>query len=503
MQSFFEWSRSQVEPDNRWLILGKGPSFALRARHDLGAYRLLGLNHVVREQPVSIAHMIDADVVDTCGEALVRNAGVLVMPWYPHQHNLPGGRTLAELAAESSVLRYLAAEGRLLWYDLSTASVRHGSGPVVEATYFSAEAALNLLVLAGVRLVRTLGVDGGSTYSEDFGDLRGKTLLANGRLNFDLQFENFARTILRTGVDFAPLNLPSPVRIYVPSTPGDTLPIAVLRHSIRRRASLTAEVLPLPAGGGVEVVNEGQALVLAPGTQCLADLRGLWTHEVGREEIVVPADALGPSSPVRLALVDREAAPKIGALARLIHTGAPAHTLRAALSAPVRCGLSASWSPSGEYQQGRTRFLWYGNDWRQPWISRWHPFGHIWIGELLDGVAGGFIPADLVLDEVRRGHVRPSLWYQIEHRVLEPLLLPRRARRLDRGFHPPGAGGSRRGALVADALAVARAIGRQLERRAREYRARRRLHRTMADARLGASFRGTAVLGAADPVVPR
>jgi hypothetical protein len=43
---------------------------------------------------------------------------------------------------------------------------------------------------------------------------------------------------------------------------------------------------------------------------------------------------------------------------------------------------------------------------------------------------------DLVAEEIALGHVRPSLLYQIEHGLEEPLLLPRRARLLDRTFLP-------------------------------------------------------------------
>ena len=105
MRSFFEWYELADSPGNPWLILGKGPSFERRRQYELAGYRLLGLNHVVREEPVLLAHVIDADVVDACGDALVRNAGFVAMPWYPHQDQQPGPRTLAELAAASPTLR--------------------------------------------------------------------------------------------------------------------------------------------------------------------------------------------------------------------------------------------------------------------------------------------------------------------------------------------------------------------------------------------------------------
>ena len=84
MRHFFEWFSESLRPEEPWLILGKGPSFALRERYDLSGYHLLSLNHVVREQAVLVAHAIDLNVLEACGEVLESNAGFLVMPWYPH-----------------------------------------------------------------------------------------------------------------------------------------------------------------------------------------------------------------------------------------------------------------------------------------------------------------------------------------------------------------------------------------------------------------------------------
>ena len=73
MKSFFEWFETTKQDRKRpWLILGKGPSFAKRDQFDLKNFQLLSLNHAVREQPVAVAHMIDYDVVEACGESIDR-----------------------------------------------------------------------------------------------------------------------------------------------------------------------------------------------------------------------------------------------------------------------------------------------------------------------------------------------------------------------------------------------------------------------------------------------
>ena len=80
--------------------------------------------------------MIDYDVVVACGEAIENNARALVMPWIPHVQNRPGSRTLKELVQTDSSLARLDQQGRLLWYNLSTATqtrkVSSGSSSILQ-----------------------------------------------------------------------------------------------------------------------------------------------------------------------------------------------------------------------------------------------------------------------------------------------------------------------------------------------------------------------------------
>jgi hypothetical protein len=55
MREFLEWFRARTDLTRPWLILGKGPSFAKRSQFRLSEFLTLGLNHVCREQPVTIA----------------------------------------------------------------------------------------------------------------------------------------------------------------------------------------------------------------------------------------------------------------------------------------------------------------------------------------------------------------------------------------------------------------------------------------------------------------
>ena len=81
MLSFHAWAeKHQLDKEGRpWLILGKGPSFTKRGQYDLSQFRLFSINHVVREQKVDVAHVIDLDVVLNCPQAFLDNADILVM----------------------------------------------------------------------------------------------------------------------------------------------------------------------------------------------------------------------------------------------------------------------------------------------------------------------------------------------------------------------------------------------------------------------------------------
>jgi hypothetical protein len=432
VQSFFQWFAGTAGSSDAWLVLGKGPSYALRDRFDLSSFHLMSLNHAVREQPVLAAHMIDLDVVRDCSDTIEQNARVLVMPWYPHVHNAVGARPLEELAGEIPVLQRLRQEGRLLWYDLSTSPIRHGSAPVVEATYFSAEAALNLLAAAGVRRVRSLGIDGGSAYSPAFEDLRDKTLLANGRTSFDLQFEGFARTIARTGVDFSPLDRPAPARVLSAFTRDEALAVAVLHHSIRRRASLTVETMAIPDGSEASIEG-GQTVILPPRAQVLADLRSLWGESLPALDVLIAAGSESGSAP-GLAIAGPGLAKCLAELASAIRSGAAVDRL-ALTGVTLRPVISPEWSPAAIAASGaNATVLSYPADGSEPWLARDHPLGHLWVRDLLDAIAHNQIAPELVAEQVSLGYARPSLLYQVEHRIEEPLLLPRRARQLDRAF---------------------------------------------------------------------
>ena len=467
MRAFFEWfNASRINPTEPWLMLGKGPSFAKRVNYDLRAFHILSLNHAVREEKVRVAHIIDYQVVDDCSEAILNNAEVLAMPWRPHVHFVPSSDTLEELVAVNPTLRRMNEQGRLVWYNLSTAAEARDDSPVVCAEFFSAEAGLNLLALAGVGRVRSLGVDGGREYSPEFEDLKDKTLLSCGQDTFDKQFKGFALTIRTTGVDYAPLDIDSPMRVYVGATEAQRLPCKVLEHSIRRHASMTVKVVPLfqapmtiPQPGDeknrprtpfsfqrflIPALNnyQGRAIYLDSDMLVFEDIRRIWSLPLDKVELLTTPGTDSQSATLSVLVLNCAALDwDIEKIVASLNSGSLTYEqlMFERPATRIRASIGAQWNSIEHFEKGRTALLHYTRMDTQPWLSRQNRWNRLWMDVLFEAMDAGAITLDEIEAEAALGHVRPSLTYQARWRVSDGRKLKKKVRELDALFVPPHA----------------------------------------------------------------
>ena len=56
---------------------------------------------------------------------------------------------------------------------------------------------VSVLATLGVRVIRTLGIDGGTAYAPKFSDVEARTKFANRHTSFDLQWQGIAATVRR------------------------------------------------------------------------------------------------------------------------------------------------------------------------------------------------------------------------------------------------------------------------------------------------------------------
>jgi hypothetical protein len=466
MRSFFEWATENQVMDQPWLVLGKGPSFSKKDQfvHD---YKLLGLNHVARDQFVDVAHIIDLDVVDQLGEVLMEQCGIVVMPWIPHIKNRAGRQNLQQITAVNPILQALDRQQRLFYYNLHSGRERQGDSPVVFARFFSAEAAIRLLAMAGVGTIRTLGIDGGTTYSADFKDLENKTLLANGLSSFNKQFKEFAKIIMENDLDLAPADMPSPIKVYVATQEEQMLAVKVLEYSIRKHASMSVEVIPIhrteiatplpkdeknhprtpfsfqrfliPEMAGYQ----GRAIYLDSDMQVFKDIKDLWTLPFNGAQLLAVKEpgSSGRRPQFSVMLLDCEALKwRIGDIVSSLDKGEldyEALMYDMSVAETISADIDPIWNSLERYQDGETALVHYTDMTTQPWVCSTNPLGYLWVRDLMEAVANGFISYDYIKEHTKKGYIRPSLLYQLDHGLEDGLLLPKAARQMDRNYRAP------------------------------------------------------------------
>jgi hypothetical protein len=438
------WMRLHDLAARPWMILGKGPTFACHRQHDLSAYYLLGLNHVVRELRVDLAHAIDIDVVRHCAEHLETNCRFLLMPRHPHAKHRPG-LPLEAYFEEIPLLRALAEQGRLVWYNLKNMSP-HGDSPVVQARFFSVEAALDILGLMGVRKVRSLGIDGGQGYSRQFQDLQASTMLANGQDTFDHEFQEISRIAQRHGIDYAPLA--EPMRVFVGTDESQVVAARVLEYTIRRHASgpvLVNYMLHVATPRPRHRANRprtgfsfrrfvipklcgyrGRALYVDADMQVFGDLAELWAIPFGEHRVLCTYQAVRPAAwkherefqpgrQLSVMMLDcSRLAWDVDEIVRGLDEGrydykTLMHDLCVVAPQHVADTLPPEWNCLEWYDPARSKLVHYTVVPTQPWKNDDNPLRGVWETAYRQAVAAGAVPPADVARAVAQGHVKPSL----------------------------------------------------------------------------------------------
>lgn len=460
------WSNLNFSDDKYWLIVGKGPSFSKCNVIDFTQVYSISLNDSVRNlNGVSIAHFVDYEAFTRCWPYL-DNADIVLLPRFPHFENRSGARSLSDLVLTDKYLCQLLRDGRLFQYDLSTASTVDSSKPIISATYFSAEAALGVLAEAGVRKIRTIGVDGGKSYSSYFSDLKAVSLLKNGQADFNRQFDIFPKLIRKYNLNFGPLKEQLPVRIFIAATASEFIPLKVLEYSIKKHASVSVEIIPL-CDTGIQVPEPrdsankartpfsfqrflipeacgytGKAIYLDSDMLVFKDIMSLWNLDFGDNDLlcVYENDDAGrvPQFSVLLLNCDRckwSINSIIDDLNRKIMTYED--LLYKFTIAKFSAEIKPIWNSQESYSKGNTALLHYTDMCIQPWVSTANKLTYLWVKMLRQAISDGLLSRDFLVQEIEAGHVRPSLLYQVDNGIDEPMLLPEAELIKDKDFIPP------------------------------------------------------------------
>src|SRR5262249_12607394 len=153
----------------------------------------------------------------------------------------------------------------------------------ISARYFSSEIALGILARMSVKTVRSLGIDGGSNYSQAFSDLQKETLLVNGQPSFDLQFPQLAAIAKEYQLDFQPLfKLNGADREAPDKPPSAVQPIASSQHVNKREISTAAKIQQMEQDlrntSAKLAETEKQLSIVSKGYRIVSDRLG-WAHD--------------------------------------------------------------------------------------------------------------------------------------------------------------------------------------------------------------------------------
>jgi glycosyl transferase family 8 len=259
----------------------------------------------------------------------------------------------------------------------------------------------------------------------------------------------------------------SPIRVYVGSQDAQMLAVKVLEFSIREHASDDVVVFPLheakidfpmprdarnrprtpfsfqrfyiPALQG----HRGRAIYLDSDMQVFRDIKELWDLPFDGADLLAarePGEShRRPQFSVMLLNCDELKWNLPDIVAALDRGDLTYETLMydMAVARSVRAAIDSSWNSLERYVPGETGLLHYTDMPTQPWVSLDNSNGSIWVRDLIAAVDSGFISRSYVEEHVRLGFVRPSLLYQLDHRVEWSERLPNEARALDARFVPP------------------------------------------------------------------
>ena len=436
--------------------LGKGPSFARLRNYDLGRYRTASLNHVVRELPVDVAHFIDLEALATCADSVIRNARWLLVPRQPHVQFHPSLRPIEEYFAEVPVLAEMSRAGRLVCYHHEVPWSRAAGVPVppgeqrLHIVAFSAEAVVAALAVCGVRVVRTLGIDGGTSYAEAFADLRATTRLVNSQPNFDAQFINIQRIVSEHGMDYGPLE--EPIRVFVGTDDSQMVAAKVLEYSIRKYATRPVELVPMlnvvaptpkdprnRARTGFSFARlmiprlaafRGRAIYLDADMLVFGDISEIW--ELPMDGVRVhcsrqdepPAQwrdnpHFQPGRQMSVMLLDCARLDwDIEVIVRGLDEGRFTYEqlmfdLCIVPAREIGDAIPSTWNSLEHFEPGRTRLLHFTDMTMQPWRFSHNPRGSIWRAFYREAVEAGAVAPELIQAGAAAGYLMPALRHDL------------------------------------------------------------------------------------------
>jgi len=431
IKPFSDWLKGNKKPI---LLLGKGPSFSKRKNLLLSKYTTITLNHAIREQKATIAHLIDFDVFEDCQDSIYANCEILVVPWCPHIKFRGTAKTLNDFTKELPVLKKMVDEGRVYTYNLSTGHVTAKEfGDQIRSGFFSGDTIFSMLTAFGEKEVFALGIDGKVSYDPSFSDL---TPFTGGHTTFDKQFDSITRFEHANKAKFINLGLTEPLEIFVGATEKQLIPTLVLDYTIKKHTDKLTEVVPLytreieheapklPRNGPrtpfsfqrfwIPSLTKRVSMYLDSDMMVFGDIAKVFKMPFNDSDVLAVGrlDAEGwKTSDYAMLLLDGNINWDIHQIVKMLDSGELTYeSLMFDFEiCDVNKSIDSCWNCLDKYTEGETKLLHFTNMQNQPWLKHGHPLESLWVGQLHDAINCGFIDKDLVLEHEEKFYIRGGL----------------------------------------------------------------------------------------------
>jgi hypothetical protein len=368
-------------------------------------------------------------------------------------------------------LKNLNKEGRLFWYNhlkknrlLTIKNIKRVLYKDIDVRYFSAEAALSILAQNNIKDVYSVGIDGGSSYSNNFST---ETLLANGRSSFDAQFEEMVKTIKNYHVVYSPVNASYPIRVYVGSQEEQMLCVKVLEYSIKKHTKADVEVIPMHKSGinyGIpkdpknrqrtpfsfqrflipQLNNyKGRAIYVDSDMQVFQDIRQLYNLPMGSCDLLTVENRNQNNRKLQFSVMLLDCEKLKWNINDIIYKldnedltyDSLMKEMKVANNMAVR--IPYYWNCLEWYKKSESALVHYTDMDKQPWVKTNNKLCDIWLKDLIMAIKDGFISINYIKEHIEKGWVRPSLLWQIENNYLDSTKLSKKVLKLDEKYKAP------------------------------------------------------------------
>lgn len=416
-----------------WLILGDGDSLS---RHegmtDLWKFNTLALDEASAQVPSDFAYISHIQVLLAHGEAIEARTGAFLMPdRLPLYTSGDEIRPLAEWVREVPLLARMSEAGRLYYLREKAFAFRGEVTDVSPAHHATGVAPIYLLADAGAKTMRTLGLPNrcqvlSSSVDGEVSDAA--IAIKSSRHQYP---DLLSETIVKYHLSFSPLDVPTPIRVFVGSTEKELIPAKVLEYSLKRHATASVEVvpvyqaypnIPVPVDPGKrartsfsfqrfilpQLCNyQGRAFYMDSDMLAFADIAEVWDLDMGNHQLVTMRSGNANYS---LFLLDCASVDwNIQKIVRDLDNDVLTYdrlVFQFCLAERVSEGYDNHWNDLDVYKPNVTKLIHYTDVTRQPWrFTTDHPIGHIWFAALKEAYQSGYISRELVAEHVAKGHV--------------------------------------------------------------------------------------------------